>query len=67
VYQKFVLVLWGERFAGGKDKVTVKLEKKCKTVKIYDPTIGVSAIKTLKMVDTVSLTMTNHPFIIEMN
>ncbi|HEY5499161.1 MAG TPA: glycosyl hydrolase, partial [Bacteroidales bacterium] len=64
---KFVLVLWGERFAGGKDKVTVKLEKKCKTVKIYDPTIGVSAIKTLKMVDTVSLTMTNHPFIIEMN
>jgi len=64
---KFILVLWGERFAGGTDNVIVKLGKKYKTIKIYDPTFGVSAINTLKMVDAVSLSLTNHPIIIEMN
>ena len=62
---KFVLVLWGERFAGGMDKVTVMLGKKHETVKIYDPTTGFIPVKTLREINEVTVALTNHPVIIE--
>ena len=51
---KFVLVLWGERYAGGMDKVTVMLGKKHETVKIYDPTTGFTPVKTLREINEVT-------------
>ena len=62
----FFLVLWGERFAsGGTDDIVVKLGKKYKTVKIYDPIVGTSVIKELSKVDAVELSLSDHPVILE--
>ncbi|WP_298651873.1 hypothetical protein [uncultured Proteiniphilum sp.] len=61
----FYLVLWGERFAGGTDSVTVKFGKQHKTVKIYNPTVGVLPIKILNKANSLPLLLTNHPMIIE--
>lgn len=61
----FCLVLWGERFTGGTDEITVNLGKKYLSVKVYDPTVGTSAVSTPGKTDSVMLTMTDHPIIIE--
>ena len=37
---KFELVVWGERFTGGSDNVTINLGKSFSTVRIFDPTVG---------------------------
>lgn len=62
----FKLIVWGERYEGGEDKIQVKLGKTFKTIKIYDPTKGVKVGDILNNADAISLTMTNHPYIIEM-
>lgn len=61
---KFYLVIWGERFTGGSDEVTVNLGKNYRTVNIYDPTIGISALRTLNKISSLKLTMSDHPIII---
>lgn len=61
----FELVVWGERYAGGTDNITVSLGKKYKSVKVYDPTEGTEAVQTLKNVSEIPLAMTNHPYILE--
>jgi len=61
----FELVAWDERFAGGADSVNVNLRTPCSSVKIYDPTTGTSPIQTLNNVNSVALTLSNHPMIIE--
>jgi hypothetical protein len=61
----FELVVWGERFAGGSDNVTVNLGATYTKVNVYDPTIGTSATRALTNVSSVSLTLSNHPVVIE--
>jgi hypothetical protein len=61
---QFHLVLWGERFSGGSDPVAVKFPYTLPEVRLFDPTKGISAVQTLKNVDSVSLTLSNHPVII---
>jgi len=61
----FKLIVWGEKYEGGEDIIEVKLGKTFKTVKIYDPTSGREAVKVLNKVNSIPLTMTNHPYIIE--
>jgi hypothetical protein len=64
----FVLVLWGERFAsGGSDNIQLNLGKTRGKVTVYDPTLGTEAIQELNNVDTVSLSLTDHPLIIELS
>jgi hypothetical protein len=60
----FDLIVWGESLNGSND-VTVQLGKAYPGVKLYDPTVGTNATQTLGKVDSVKLTMTDHPFIIE--
>ena len=62
---KYELVIWGEKYTGGSDRITVNFGKKYKSVKIYDPTIGTEPIQSMEKVKSVSLTMTDHPFILE--
>ncbi|HCE45452.1 MAG TPA: glycosyl hydrolase [Lentisphaeria bacterium] len=63
---KFELVVWNERFAsGGNDEVTVNLSGEYATVKIYDPTTGTEATQTLSNVNSVLLSLGDHPVIIE--
>jgi hypothetical protein len=61
----FALVLWGERFAGGSDKITVNLGASYATVNVYDPTVGTSPRQTLTDTPSVTLTLTNHPVVLE--
>jgi hypothetical protein len=61
----FELVLWGERFAGGSDAVTVNLGTAYATAKVYDPTTGTSPAQTFTDAASAELTLTDHPLIIE--
>jgi hypothetical protein len=62
---RFELVVWDERIAGRSDKITVNLGAVFGTVKIFDPTVGVSAIQTLGNIGTAELSLSNHPVVIE--
>lgn len=61
----FMLVIWGELYAGGSSNITIKLGRTYDEIKIYDPTTGKTAVNTLQNVNFVPLTMTNHPYILE--
>jgi len=62
----FELVVWSERISGS-DNITINLDKIYSSVIIYDPTIGTSAIDTLKDVSQVALSLSNHPLVIEID
>jgi hypothetical protein len=61
----FELVVWNERLSGS-DTVTVQLGGNYPSVTVYDPTIGTSPTQTLSNVNSVPLTLSNHPVIIEL-
>ncbi len=60
----FDLVVWSERVSGSVP-VSVQLGRSHRWVKVYDPTLGVAAQRTLKDVSAVPLEMSNHPLILE--
>ena len=59
----FELVVWGERLKGA-DEVTVHLGRAYPAVKVYDPTAGTNPIQTAEMVDSLKLTLSDHPLIV---
>jgi hypothetical protein len=59
----FELVVWGERLKGS-DAVTVQLGGTHPTVKVYDPTIGTEPVQTHRRVNSLKLTLSDHPLII---
>lgn len=61
----FCLVVWGERYSGGSDEITVSFGKKYRLFSVYDPSEGTEAVMTVSNSDSVRLTMTNKPYIIE--
>ncbi len=63
---QFELVVWDEKYSGGTDAVTVQLGSTLGTVRIYDPTVGTGATKTLSNVSSVSLSLGDHPLVIEL-
>jgi len=62
---KLELVMWSERVNGQND-VMVNFDRSYQSVFVYDPTIGPSPIRSLRNVSSVSLTLSNHPMIIEL-
>jgi len=60
----FALAVWNERVSGS-DNVTVDLGATYPAVRIYDPTVGTAAARTLTNVSTVTLSLSDHPNIIE--
>jgi hypothetical protein len=62
-----VLVVWGERFKGGTDPVTVNFGETFEVVDIYNPVAGADPIETLNGVNSINLEVTNHPYIIKLN
>ncbi len=62
----FALVVWDEKPSGGSDMVTVDLETSRSTVTVYDPTTGTAATQTLHDASAVSLTLSDHPVVIEL-
>jgi hypothetical protein len=59
----FQLIVWDERLSG-QDRVRVDLGVTSETVRLYDPTIGVGPTQTLTAVDSLELTLSDHPIII---
>ncbi len=59
----FALIVWGERVQGS-DSVAVQLGTAASEVKIYDPTLGITAIQTLSKTASVPLTLSDHPLIL---
>lgn len=59
----FELLIWGERLKGA-DAVTVNLRGAYPAVNVYDPTIGTEPIETSRCVDSLKLTLSDHPLII---
>jgi hypothetical protein len=57
------LVVWDERVKG-EDPVTVSLGAARDSVKVYDPTVGTDPVQTLTGIDSVKLTLSNHPVVI---
>jgi hypothetical protein len=62
----FELVVWDERPSGGSDRIVVDLGAARPTVKVYDPIVGTAPSETLKSVSTVTLTLSDHPVVIEL-
>lgn len=62
---RFELIVWNERFTGGSDTVTVKFGSPSRSVTLFDPTAGVSAIRQLRDVNSVALTLSDHPAVLE--
>jgi hypothetical protein len=60
----FYLAVWDERAGSGGDDVTVTLGGTHTSVKVYDPTIGTTAVKTLSNISSVALTLSDHPLIL---
>jgi hypothetical protein len=60
----FALVVWNEK-ASGTDDIIVDLGRTHWSVEVYDPTMGTGPIQTLSDVSSVSLTLSDHPVIIE--
>jgi len=61
----FHLAVWGERFTGGEDNITIKLDGPQETIKIYDPTKDTSPVQTLAQTDSIPLELSNHPVVVE--
>ena len=59
----FQLVIWGERVAGA-DSVTVRLGATQALVKVYDPTVGTAPVQTQTNINSLSLTLADHPLIV---
>ena len=61
----FALVVWGERVTGS-DRVTVRLGKAHPSVRVYDPTVGTAPVRTLSNVSSLTLTLSDHPLVVEL-
>jgi hypothetical protein len=70
---RFYLVVWDEHApptsgdSAATDAVSVKLGQLFSTVNLYDPTVGTSPVSTLGNVNSVPLTLTDHPLILELH
>jgi hypothetical protein len=61
----FDLVIWSER-AHGTNNVTVKFASSHDRVRLYDPTTGAAPIRILTGAQSVPLTLSDHPVVIEL-
>ncbi|BCI63789.1 glycosyl hydrolase [Coprobacter secundus] len=59
------LVVWGEKYTGGSEKIRVNFDETFKVIRIFDPTQSSDEIETLYNVNSILLTMTTHPYVIE--
>jgi hypothetical protein len=57
------LAVWGERLKGT-DDVTVHLGRTYPAVRVYDPIVGTEPVDTRAGVDSMKLTLSDHPLII---
>lgn len=61
----FDLIVWNERVKGS-DTVRVFLGNTHSSATIYDPTVGTTPVRTQNNVNSLSLTLSDHPLIVEL-
>ncbi|HKG07210.1 MAG TPA: hypothetical protein VKB19_12160, partial [Pedobacter sp.] len=61
---KFALVVWSERVSGS-DEVKITFEQAVSSGSIYDPILSASPVSIIKNANSVTLTLSDHPMIIE--
>ncbi|MCL1859421.1 MAG: hypothetical protein FWF92_09365 [Oscillospiraceae bacterium] len=64
---EFYMILWDERFTGGKDEVEIEFAEIPKNIKIYDVVKGLAPVKSLELKKTLSLNLTDHPVILKIS
>ena len=62
---EFYLILWGERFTGGKDETEVVFGNVLQCAEVYDITEGTGAIKTAEKPKSIDIALTDHPVILK--
>lgn len=62
----FELVVWDERLKGS-DEVRVALGDHHAQARIYDPTLGATPVQTAANLDSLTLTLSDHPLVIELS
>jgi len=62
----FELVLWGERFTGGSDEVTLQLARRVPQVRVFDPTVGTEPVRIARNLNSFTFTVNDHPVIVEL-
>jgi len=63
---KLYLIVWSERYRGGEDDITISFPAAFDEIKVYNPVVGTEAIQTSTSSTSLTLSMTNHPFILEL-
>ena len=61
----YCLVVWGEKYLGGTDKIEVRFRDTYSSIAVYDPTVGTEPVETLSDTNVVPLEMSNKPFILQ--
>ena len=61
---QLAFIVWNER-ATGSDTVTIDMGGESKVYPVYDPTVGIKPVKFESMTRTVTVTLSDHPVIIE--
>jgi len=67
---EFYLILWSERFTGGKDEISVKFDEAPQFAALYDTVEGTKIINSFKAPDEtelIALALTDHPVIMKIN
>ena len=62
---KYYLIVWGEKYSGGKVNATVQFGQKVKKVNVYSPRESADVQQTLDNTDAITMTYTTNPYIFE--
>ena len=62
---EFYLILWSERFTGGKYDIEVVFGEVPMSVDMYDVVAGTEAVSSNKLPGVINITLTDHPVVLE--
>ena len=62
---KYYLIVWGEKYSGGKVNATVQFGQKVKKVNVYSPRESADVKQTMENTDAITMTYTTNPYIFE--
>lgn len=63
----YFLIIWGENYKSAASEISIQLDKKYGTIKVYDITKGINATKIYTDTDVVPLSVKDYAFILEFN
>ena len=64
---RYFLIIWGENYKSAASEISIQLDKKYGTIKVYDITKGINATKIYTVTDVLGLSVKDFAFILEFN